>query len=88
VKRTNGNQDKIGGKTLSRQDKKQNSMPNKKTAEALLEYIAMEECKTKKIIETLCSSEIEKCFKWLDSYCEETACTQEQVLNQIIEGEI
>jgi hypothetical protein len=57
---------------------------HKNTAEALLEYIAMEKCKTKKIIETLCASELEKYFKWLDAYCEEHNCSHEEGLNRLI----
>jgi hypothetical protein len=57
---------------------------DKKEAEALLEYIAMEECRTKKIIETLCGSELEKYFKWLDAYCEEHNCSHEEGLNRLI----
>ena len=58
--------------------------PDKKTAEALLEYIAIENCKTKKIIEILCNKEIERYFKWIDSYCNEYNCTREDILNEII----
>jgi hypothetical protein len=58
--------------------------PDQNTAEAMLEYIAMEDCKTKKIIETLCGSELEKYFQWLDAYCEEHNCSQEDGLNQLI----
>jgi len=64
------------------------SKPTKATAKALLEYIAMEDCKPKKNLEKLCGEEIEQYFKWLDSYCEENGTTQEQALKEIINGEI
>lgn len=64
------------------------SKPTKATAKALLEYIAMEDCKAKENIEALCGKEIEQYFKWLDAYCEENVATQEQALNEIINGEI
>jgi len=64
------------------------SKPSKATAKALLEYIAMENCKAKDNLEILCGKEIEQYFKWLDSYCEENGTTQEQALNKIINGEI
>ena len=59
--------------------------PNKTTAQALLEYIAMDEGKAKQNLEILCGKEIQKYFKWLDNYCEAEGCTHEQALNQIIE---
>jgi len=64
------------------------SKPNKATAKALLEYIAMEDCKAKENMEALCGKEIEQYFKWLESYCEENGTTQEQALKEIIKGEI
>jgi len=64
----------------------QGEKPDKKIAEALLEYIAMENCKPKEIIEILCGSEIEKYFKWIDNYCKENTCTQEEILSQIMKG--
>lgn len=64
------------------------SKPNRATAKALLEYIAMEDCKAKENLEILCSKEIEQYFKWLESYCEENGTTQEQALQEIINGEI
>ena len=63
------------------------SKPDKATAEALLEYIAMEEGKAKQNLEILCGEEIKLHLQWLDKYCEENGCTQEQVLKKIIEGE-
>jgi len=64
------------------------SKPSKATAKALLEYIAMENCKAKENLEILCGKEIEQYFKWLESYCEENGTTQEQALKEIINGEI
>lgn len=64
------------------------SKPSKATAKALLEYIAMEDCKAKENMEALCCKEIEQYFKWLDNYCEENGTTQEQALQEIINGEI
>jgi len=64
------------------------SKPTKATAKALLEYIAMENCRAKENLETLCGKEIEQYFKWLDNYCEENGITQEQALKEIIDGEI
>lgn len=62
--------------------------PDKITAQAMLEYIAMEEGKIKENITILCGKEIERYFKWLDKYCEENACNQEQALQTIINGNI
>ena len=64
------------------------SKPNKATAKALLEYIAMEDCKVKENMEALCGKEIEQYFKWLESYCEENGTTQEQALKEIINREV
>jgi len=64
------------------------SKPTKATAKALLEYIAMENCRAKENLEALCGKEIEQYFKWLDNYCEENGITQEQALKEIIDGEI
>ena len=64
------------------------SKPDKATAQALLEYLAMENCKAKENMEILCGEEITQYFRWLDFYCEQEGCTQEQALNRIIEGEI
>lgn len=55
---------------------------------ALLEYIAMEDCKAKQNLEILCGEEIKKRLQWLDKYCEENGYTQEQVLKKIINGQI
>jgi len=62
------------------------SKPDKTTAKALLEYIAMDEGKAKENMEALCGKEIQQYLKWLDAYCEENVYTQEQALNKIIEG--
>ena len=64
------------------------SKPDKATAQALLEYIAMDEGKAKTNMEILCGKEIQQYFKWIAEYCKENACSQEQVLNLIIEGKI
>ena len=64
------------------------SKPDKHAAKALLEYIAMENCKAKENLEALCGKEIRQYLKWLDTYCEEYGITQEQALNSIIDGEI
>ena len=62
--------------------------PDKTTSMALLEYLAMEEGEAKKNLEILCGEEIKQHFKWLEKYCEENHCTQEQALKEIINGEI
>lgn len=62
--------------------------PNKATAEALLEYLAMEDGGVKQNMEILFGEEIKKHFAWFDKYCEENRCTQEQVLNAIINGDV
>lgn len=64
------------------------SKPGKAAAKALLEYIAMEDSKAKENLEALCGEEIKQYFKWLDTYCEENACTQEQALNGLIDGKV
>jgi len=64
------------------------SKPSIATAKALLEYVAMEDCKAKENTEALCGKEIEQYFKWLESYCEENGTTQEQALKEIINEEI
>ena len=68
--------------------KAKTSKPDKDIAEALLEYIGMDEGKSKQNLEVLCGSEIQQYFKWLEDYCSEHNCTQEEILNAIIEGEI
>jgi len=64
------------------------SKPDKLTAQALLEYIAMEESKAKTNMEILCGKEIQQYMKWLDEYCKENACSQEQALEDIIGSKI
>jgi len=64
------------------------SKPNKDTAKALLEYIGMEEGRAKKNMEILCGDEIKEYLKWINAYCEEYCCSQEEALNLIIEGKI
>jgi len=68
--------------------KMKTSKPDKKTAQALLEYLAMEEGKAKTNMETLCENEIQQYMKWLDEYCKEYCCSQEHALNEIINDEI
>lgn len=63
------------------------SKPTKEQAKAILEYLAMDEGKAKQNLETLCGKEIKQCLKWIDTYCEENACSQEDALNEIIEGD-
>lgn len=60
--------------------------PDRKTALALLEYISWEESKAKETVETLSGLKIEKYFEWINAYCKEYKCSQEQVLKRIIEG--
>lgn len=64
------------------------SKPNKNAAQALLEYIAMDDCRSKTNMEILCGDEIKQYFRWLEEYCKEYCCTQEDVLNKIIEGNL
>lgn len=64
------------------------SKPDKSTAKALLEYIAMEDCKVKENWKILGGKEIKKYLEWLEKYCKENSCTEEQVLNMIISGKI
>ncbi len=64
------------------------SKPSQLTAQALLEYISMEEGRAKTNMEILCGDEIKQYMRWLDEYCKENACSQEQALQEIIQGEI
>ena len=61
------------------------SKPDKKIAQALLEYIAMDEGKEKENMTVLCGNEISLYLKWINEYCKEYGYTQEQALNKIIE---
>lgn len=63
------------------------SKPSKVKAMALLEYISMEDCNAKKNMEILCGDEIKHCMEWIDKYCEDNACTQEEALNEIIDSD-
>lgn len=63
------------------------SKPSKVKAVAILEYLAMEEGKVKQNIESLCGDEIKLCLKWIDKYCEDNACSQEEALNEIIDSD-
>ena len=58
------------------------SKPDKKTAQALLEYLAMEEGKAKQNMEILCEDEIKQYQKWLDDYCKEYYCSQKEAINR------
>lgn len=68
--------------------KTKTSKPDKATAQALLEYIAMDEGKAKENFKILCRKELQQYFRWIDDYCEENGCTQEQALNEIIEDDV
>ena len=63
------------------------SKPSKVKAMAILEYLSMEECKVKQNIEALCGDEIKQSLKWIDKYCEDNDCTQEEALNEIIDND-
>jgi len=63
------------------------SKPSKAKAKAILEYLAMEEGKTKENLEALCEEEIKESLKWIETYCKENACSQEEALNEIIDGD-
>jgi len=65
--------------------KTKTSKPNKDAAKALLEYVCMDEGKTKQNLETLCGKEIQQYFKWLEDYCSDHNCTQEEALKRIID---
>jgi len=65
--------------------KTKTSKPNKDAAKALLEYIAMEPGKSKQNLEALCGKEIQHYFRWLDDYCSDHNCTQEEGLQRIID---
>ena len=59
--------------------------PDKKAALALLEYISYEDSRIKETIEALGGQQLEKYFEWINAYCKEYNCTQEQALKRIIE---
>ncbi|KKP40329.1 MAG: hypothetical protein UR30_C0005G0110 [Candidatus Peregrinibacteria bacterium GW2011_GWC2_33_13] len=65
--------------------KTKTSKPDKDTAKALLEYIGMDEGKTKQNLEALCGKELQKHLKWLSDYCFKYNCTQEEALQRIID---
>jgi len=84
--------DDVIGVILSIQDdveklKFKTSKPSKSKAMAILEYLAMEEGKSKQNLEALCGEEIKQCLKWLNNYCSENVCSQEEALNEIIDGD-
>lgn len=53
-------------------------------AEALLEYIAMEDCRAKIIITVLAKSEIERYLCYVDTYAESLNISQEDALQNLI----
>lgn len=61
---------------------------DKRVAAALLEYIAMEDCKTKQNMAAICGDKISEYLKLIDECAKEYKLTQEDVLNQIIENNI
>jgi len=63
------------------------SKPNKAKAKAILEYLAMEDGKSKQNLEALCGVEIKQYLKWINSYCNENDCSQEEALNEIIDDD-
>lgn len=60
--------------------------PNRKIALALLEYISWENHKYRETVEALCGIQLEKYLDWINAYCREYNCTQEQALKRILEG--
>ena len=61
------------------------SKPKKDTAKALLKYLEMKDIKSKQNLEALCGKEIQQYFKWLEDYCSDHNCTQEEALKRIID---
>ena len=60
--------------------------PSRKIALALLEYISYEDSRIKQTVEALGGMQVEKYLDWVNAYCKEYNCTQEQALKRIIEG--
>jgi len=60
--------------------------PDRKSALALLEYISYEDSRIKETVETLGGQQLEKYFEWINAYCKEYNCTQEQALKRVLEG--
>lgn len=60
--------------------------PNRRIALALLEYISWENHKYRATVDALCGIQLEKHMDWVNAYCSEYKCTQEQALKRIIEG--
>ena len=54
-------------------------------AEALLEYIAMEDSKTKNIITVLAKNEIQRYLSYADNYAKSLNLSQEETLQIFIE---
>lgn len=63
----------------------ENQKPDKYAAQAILEYIAMDEGKSKKNMEALCGKDLQQYLKWIENYCTEHNCTQEEALQRIID---
>jgi hypothetical protein len=61
------------------------SKPDKDTAKTLLYYLSMGCGKSKQNLEALCGNEIQQYFSWLEDYCSEQNCTQEEALQRIID---
>lgn len=62
--------------------------PDKHSATLLLDYLGWEEGKPKANLEKICGEELEMYMKWLDYYCKKDGTIREQVLKEIINGEI
>ena len=54
-------------------------------AEALLEYIAMEDCRAKNIITVLAKNEIQRYLGYADNYAKSQNLSQEEALLKFIE---
>jgi len=84
--------DVIGAISLIHEDmeklKIKTSKPDSIIAQALLEYIGMEDGREKENLKILCGNEIQQYLEWVDDYCKEYLCSQEDALNLIIEGKI
>ena len=60
--------------------------PNKDTAKALLEYLKCKDKKSKKNFAKVFEDRLPQYLAWLEYHCKEHSCTQEEALNEIIEG--
>lgn len=61
--------------------------PTKAEAEALLEYIAMEDCTAKSAMETICGDKIALYMKWIESRAKANSLSAEDVIYKIINNE-